>query len=120
MQLKYSENIDPPANTKRIPSWKVFKGGTKPARFRVTTEGAEPRVITVKSKVRQVLEGLMSAPLMSASYCRLGNQVMYLRRDHGVDILTELYPGDDDTGRQHYGVYFLKSKVERLDDEVAQ
>ncbi|ABD53148.1 hypothetical protein [Jannaschia sp. CCS1] len=114
--MKTSDGI-PPKDTRRIYGWHNLPNTYKAARYRITDPGQEPRVITVSRKKRQVLEGLMRSPLHSASYCRLSDTVMPLRRDHGVDIECTLYKSDTDTGRDKFGVYTLSSKVERIDGE---
>ncbi len=105
----------PPSNAKRIYRWADLPDATEPALFRITDPGHEPRVIGASKHKRQVLEGLMQHPLYAASYCRLSDQVLPLRRDDGVDIACEMYRNDPETGREKYGVYVLKSKVERID-----
>lgn len=108
---------NPPKNTRRVYAWKDLPSTHKPAQYRITDPGQEPRTITVSRRKRQVLEGLMLAPIHSASYCRLSDKVLPLRRDHGVDIECTLYKNDNDTGRDRFGVYTLNSKVERLEGE---
>lgn len=109
----------PPSNAKRIYRWTDLPSNTSPALFRVTDPGQEPREIVVSKHQRQVLEGLMRSPIYAASYCRLSDQVLPLRRDHSVDIECIMYSNDKETGRQRYGVYFLVSKVERIKVENA-
>ncbi|GAB5447177.1 MAG: hypothetical protein Gyms2KO_20500 [Gymnodinialimonas sp.] len=112
--MKTSDGI-PPRNARRIYRWADLPSASKPAQYRVTDPGQEPRVITVSRRKRQVLEGLMQAPIFAASYCRLSDNVLPLRRDHGVDIACTIYNNDADTGRDRYGIYTLVSKVERID-----
>ena len=110
----------PPANAQRVYRWDDLPGATDLATFRVTDNDQDAREIVVSNHQRQVLEGLMKRPLYAASYCRLSDQVLPLRRDHGIDIECEMYANDPETGRQRYGVYFLKSKVTRTETgEVA-
>lgn len=105
----------PPKNAQRIYRWADLPNTIRPESYRVTDPGQEPRIITVSRHKRQVLEGLMRAPMFSASYCRLSDNVLPLRRDHGVDIECDLYKNDLETGRNRFGVYVLKSKVERIE-----
>lgn len=106
----------PPTDACRVYKWTDLPPHTKRARYRVTNKGQEPKEISVARHQRQALEGLMRSPLYAASYCRLSDQVLPLRRDQGIDIECEMYSNDAETGRQRYGVYFLKSKVERIED----
>jgi hypothetical protein len=109
----------PPSNARRVFRWNDLPETTGYAWFRVTAPGAEPRKILVRNHQRQVLEGLMQAPIYAASYCRISDQVLSLRRDHGLDIECEMYRNDPETGRERYGVYVLRSKVERIEMEAA-
>ena len=113
------ESDKPPTNTRRIYAWDDLPQTTEPALYRITDPGQEPRTVTVSKNTRRVLEGLMRGPLFAASYCRLSDKVLPLRRDHGVDIVCTLYRSDEETGRERYGVYTLVSKVERLNGEAA-
>ena len=112
-------NETPPHNTRRVYRWADLPPTTEPALYRVTDPGQEPRTITVSKHTRQVLEGLMRSPLLAASYCRLSDKVLPLRRDHGVNIECTLYRNDKETGREKFGVYSLISKVERITSEAA-
>ncbi|WP_299661699.1 hypothetical protein [uncultured Ruegeria sp.] len=105
----------PPANALRVYRWADLPNLTAPALYRVIDPGQEPREIYASKHKRQVLEGLMRSPLYAASYCRLSDQVLPLRRDEGVNIECKMYRGDTDTGRQKFGIYFLVSKVERIE-----
>lgn len=106
------KTLTPPPNAKRIYAWKDTPDLTDSAVYRVTDPGQDPREIVVSKNQRRVLEGLMRNPLYAASYCRVSDQVLPLRRDHGVEIHCEMYRNDPETGRERYGVYFLRSKVE--------
>lgn len=110
---------DPPPNARRVYRWDDLPRATGFARFRVTDPGQDPREISVRNNQRRVLEGLMKSPVYAASYCRISDQVLPLRRDHGVDIECQMYSGDEETGRQRFGVYVLRSKVERINMEAS-
>jgi hypothetical protein len=109
----------PPENTLRVYRWDDLPAAVEPALYQVTDPGQGPRTITVSKNTRRVLEGLMRSPLYAASYCRLSDKVLPLRRDHGVDIVCTFYRNDEDTGRERYGVYTLVSNVERISGEAA-
>lgn len=118
-KLKHAElGETPPSITKRIYGWQGLPNLSKPAKYIIENEGQEPRVITVSRRKRQVLEGLMLTPILSASYCRISDQVLPLRRDLGVIVLCTIYKCDPETGRDIYGVYTLVSKVRRYDGSV--
>ena len=104
----------PPSNAKRVYCWTDLPDANGAALYRVTDADEEPRVISVGRHKRQVLEGLMDGPIYAASYCRISDQVLPLRRDDGVNIKCEMYRNDSATGRERFGVYFLESVVERI------
>jgi len=115
-------NEKPPVNAKRVYRWADLPSLTTPARYRITDPDQEPCEFVVANHPRQVLEGLMRHPIYAASYCRISDQVLPLRRDHGIDIECQMYSNDPETGRSRYGVYTLVSKVCRvgeLDGEAA-
>lgn len=112
-----NENKLPPADAKRVYRWADLPSVSAPALYRVTDPDQESREIVVSKHQRQVLEGLMQGPVYAASYCRLSDQVLPLRRDHGVNIRCDMYSDDRETGRSRYGVYVLQSHVERVNGE---
>lgn len=112
--------IKPPQNAKRVYRWADLPDTTEPALYRITDPGHKPREITASRHKRQVLEALMRQPLYAASYCRLSDQVLPLRRDDGVSIRCDIYSSDPDTGRERFGIYILESHVERVSSEVAK
>lgn len=119
-KITYAEAGEkPPSNTKRIYNWAGLKADTKPAKYLIENEGSEPFTITLSRRKRQVLEGLQQSPIMAASYCRISDQVLPLRRDYGVNIVCTIYQNDPETGREIYGVYTLVSKVRLLEEEAA-
>ncbi|WP_299899955.1 hypothetical protein [uncultured Ruegeria sp.] len=119
-QTRTIEAEFPPTNALRVYRWADLPNLTAPALYRVTDPGQEPLEIYASKHKRQVLEGLIRSPLFAASYCRLSDQVLPLRRDDGVNIECKMYRGDADTGRQKFGIYFLVSKVELIETgEVA-
>ncbi|MEM0947456.1 MAG: hypothetical protein AAGK37_08635 [Pseudomonadota bacterium] len=114
--MEQTQKLTPPANAKRIYRWSDLPGATEQAIYRVHEDGQDPREVVVSRHQRQVLEGLMQSPIYAASYCRISDQVLPLRRDHGINIECEMYSNDPETGRQRYGIYFLQSCVERVSD----
>ena len=121
-QTKYAEPGErPPPNTKRIYRWGDLPGQVTPARYRVHDEtSGETQDFTVSGHKRQVLEGIMRGPIMAASYCRLSDQILPLRRDKSVPIICTIYRNDADTGREKFGVYTLEARVTRVaESEVA-
>lgn len=104
----------PPANSQRI--WRVsdLPKARAAQSYRITnTDGSEINV-TLANRRRQVLELLLKGPVYCASPVRLSDMVHVLKRENGLEVHTEFYPGDTETGAGTYGVYFLKSRVARL------
>lgn len=110
-------NLKPPSDALRIYSWDQTPNLTASATYQVQNESDEPHKIVVSKNTRRVLEALMNSPVYAASYCRISDKVLPLRRDHGVEIDCVIFEGDTPTKRQRFGVYFLKSKVTCLPDE---
>ncbi|MEL6639964.1 MAG: hypothetical protein AAFN63_01550 [Pseudomonadota bacterium] len=108
------QNTRPPSNAKRVYRWTDLPAATEAAAYRVYDPDQEPRTFVVSKHMRQVLEGLMQHPIYAASYCRISDQVLPLRRDHGVSICCDMFSNDVETGRSRFGVYVLESKVERV------
>lgn len=103
-----------PTNAMRVYRWQDLPAVREPASYLVENDDQEPLVIVVSNHQRQVLEGLMRSPIYAASYCRISDQVLPLRRAR-VDIECKMFRNDPDTGRERYGVYSLVSKVVRRD-----
>ena len=101
-------------NARRISRWDDTPRTTDYAVYHVHEDGKAPRDICVGRNTRRVLEALRRSPIYSASVCRLSDQVLLLRDQHGVDIDCTLYRADPDTGRERFGVYTLLSRVERI------
>ncbi len=117
--IEQKNNENPPANTKRIYRWADLPNTTENQTYWVTNTGQDPRKVILAKRTRQVLEGLMRSPIHSASYCRLSDHVLPLRRDHGIDIRCDMFANDVETGRTRYGVYVLVSQVQPVLDKVA-
>jgi len=107
----------PPKNAKRVYRWDDLPSNKTRAWFRTMDPDQEPREFSVSGNQRRVLEGLMLSPIYAASYCRLSDQVLPLRRDHAISIRCDMYRKDQETGRERYGVYVLESKVTRIDNQ---
>ena len=105
----------PPANAQRIYKVAQLPPLRGPATFVIHTDAGEPRHIILSKRQRQVLELLMKAPVYCASPVRISDMVFVLREDVGICIETKMYPGDEETGAGSYGVYFLRSRVERAE-----
>lgn len=110
-------NLTPPTNALRIYSWNQTPNLTASAAYMVQNEGQEPHTIMVSKNICRVPEALMPSPVYAASYCRISDKVLPLRPAFRVDIDCTIYEGDVPTKRKRFGVYFLKSKVVRLDDQ---
>ncbi|WP_417733907.1 hypothetical protein, partial [Roseovarius sp.] len=67
-----------------------------------------------------VMDLLIAGPVYCASPVRLSDVVHILKREIGLEVDTKFYPGNPITGSGAYGVYFLDSKVTRINrSEVA-
>ena len=71
--------------------------------------------MALQKRQRQVVDLLIKGPVHCASPVRISDMVHILKHEHGIDIETEMYPGDEVTGTGSYGVYFLRSRVRCLD-----
>ena len=111
--MKIEQIERPPESAKRVYAWRDLPSVEGLASFEIRNGDQETIMVTVSKHQRQVLEGLMEHPIYAASYCRISDQVAMLR-ELGIDIETKMYRNDPETGRQRYGVYFLKSKVIRI------
>lgn len=107
----------PPLNTKHIDKWPELPDCKEPAMYSVIVNG-ERRTFLVSKRKRQVLEGLINYPIACASKCRLSDSVLHLRRDFGLDIEMKMYQSADESDGESYGVYFLKSAVERVEEAL--
>lgn len=109
----------PPRNAQRIFRVADLPKDRRPAQFRITRkDGARVPVILQKRR-RQILELLMRGPVFCASPVRISDIVHLLKRETGLDVKTEYFPGDKQSGAGDYGVYFLRSHVARLESEGA-
>lgn len=103
----------PPSNTLFADGWDDLPDTTHPAAYRI--EGQD-QTFTVRKKTRQVLEALMRQPVACASRCRISDRVLLLRRDNGLTIKMTMFPGDGTSQGEAFGVYFLKSEIERAEE----
>lgn len=106
----------PPANTLTVFNWDDLPKNEELAAFRIL-DGDKVKTIRVSRKARRLLEGLMMQPVKVASPCRLSHYADVLRDDYGLNIETIRYPSKI-KGNSPYGVYFLRSKVERGGGEL--
>lgn len=105
-----------PKNAQRI--WRVsdLPKNRAPARYAITHENGKTETYVLDKRRRQVIDLLAQGPVYCASPVRLSDIVFLLKRETGLDVHTEFFPGDPDTGAGTYGVYFLHSVVERIDN----
>ena len=115
-----TNQLKPPANAQRI--WRVadLPKNRAPAHYLIGDEGREPTKVLLSKRRRQVMDLLKQGPVYCASPVRISDIVHLLKRETGVAVDTEYYPGDTETGAGTYGVYFLRSTVTLIQhDEVA-
>ncbi|TNF12798.1 MAG: hypothetical protein EP320_11065 [Rhodobacteraceae bacterium] len=110
----------PPRDAKRIYRAADLPKERDPAQFEIISANSKSRVVILDKRRRQILELLARGPVYCASPVRISDVVYVLKREIGLEVETEFYPGDRATGTGDFGVYFLRSRVRRLDgQEVA-
>ena len=114
MTNSIQKNSQPPANTLHVNRWSDLPDCTEPAVYRIHGDGSSV-LFSVSKKRRQVLEGLMQRPLACSSKCRLSQAVLTLRRDCGLVIEMRMFDGSEASDGDRFGIYFLKSEIERVE-----
>lgn len=110
----------PPRHAKRVNRVADLPSDRNPATFEIVNEHGKCRIVILDKRRRQILELLTIGPVYCASPVRISDIVHVLKREIGLEVDTEFYPGDRATGAGDFGVYFLRSRVRRLDGrEVA-
>ncbi|SLN72068.1 hypothetical protein ROJ8625_03787 [Roseivivax jejudonensis] len=112
-----TETAIPPASTRRI--WRVsdLPSDRSAATYAIQqADGSVTRHILSKRR-RQVMDLLIAAPVYCASPVRISDIVHLLKRETGVEIHTDYYAGDPNTGAGAYGTYTLVSRVHRVASE---
>lgn len=112
--MKHHEQTKPPASAQRI--WRVsdLPNTRGDAWYGIRNGDGTETAHRLAKRRRQVLELLARGPVYCASPVRISDIVHILKREIGLDVHTEYYPGDPKIGAGAYGVYFLKSYVRRL------
>lgn len=113
--MKFNDKT-PPRSAKRVFRVADLPNRRAPARYSITRENGRTEAYVIDKRRRQVLDLLIDGPVYCASPVRLSDIVHVLKREVGLEVHTEYYPGDRGNGIGAYGVYFLKSLVERFDD----
>ena len=114
--MNNDQDDQPPANTQRISVRAQMPQERTSAVYVITNDGKEPRTVTLQKNKRQIMDLLLQGPVFCASPVRISDIVFILKREIELDVETKMYPGDPTTGAGDYGVYFLKSHVERISD----
>lgn len=110
----------PPNSTQRIMRVADLPPNRDMAQYSVQNEDGPEAVYTLSKRQRQVMDLLLAGPVYCASPVRLSDVVHILKREIDIEVETRFYPGDKETGSGDYGVYFLISKVCRVEpSEVA-
>ena len=113
MKTKTDDN-KPPESARHVWGVSGLSRDRSPATYTIEhADGSVTHHILSKRR-RQVMDLLMRSPVYCASPVRISDIVHLLKRETGVDIHTEYYAGDPETGAGAFGVYFLKSKVRRV------
>ena len=92
----------------------------EPAMYKITRHDGETECATLSNRKRQIVELLLLGPVHCASPVRISDIVFILKRDIGLEVETRIYPGDKAVGSGDYGVYFLASNVEQVDDASSE
>lgn len=103
-----------PKNTLYVQRWADLPALTETAEFEITNGDGDSHTIHVNKNTRRVFEALWKSPIYCASRCRISHYVNLLRHEYNVEIETDRYSNDPDTGRLTYGVFRLVSKVRRI------
>ncbi|WP_209599718.1 hypothetical protein [Ruegeria sp. HKCCSA071] len=103
-----------PRNTLYVQRWADLPALTDMAEFAITNTDGNSHSIHINKNTRRVFEALWKSPIYCASRCRISHYVNLLRHEYNVEIETDRYSNDPDTGRLTYGVFRLVSKVRRI------
>jgi hypothetical protein len=86
----------PPANAQRVNAWCDLPLARDPARYRITNPNGQTHEITLKLGNRQILEGLMCAPMYCASPVRVSDRVLILKTEFGIAVETKDYEPENE------------------------
>ena len=103
-----------PINARRIMRVTDLPQDRGPAKYEIRNGEGKPRVVTLSKRQRQIIDLLREGPVHCASPVRLSDTVHILKCGIGLDVKTEMFPGDPKTGSGAYGVYLLRSRVTPL------
>lgn len=109
----------PPANARRIMRGADLPHDRDLAFYELRNGDGKPFIAGLSKRQRQVMDLLIAGPVYCASPVRLSDVVHILKREIGLEVSTEFYPGDKATGSGDYGVYFLKTCVRKLEQREA-
>ncbi|SLN23366.1 hypothetical protein ROJ8625_00938 [Roseivivax jejudonensis] len=109
-----TETAIPPKNARRI--WRVadLPKDRRPVAYEIRNTDGSVRVCLLSKRKRQIMDLLIDAPVYCASPVRISDIVHVLKRETGVEIHTDYYAGDPNTGAGAYGTYTLVSRVHRV------
>jgi len=104
----------PPTTAQRIMRSADLPQERGAATYIVYNNDEEPLTATLDKRRRQILDLLMQGPVHCASPIRISDIVHNLKREIGLDVETKMFPGDTTIGAGAFDVYFLKSRVHRV------
>ena len=107
-----------PTNAQRINRVRDLPDTRSPAVYLVANGDEKPARKQLTKRQRQVTEALMDGPIYCASFIRLSDTVLILR-ERGIDIETEMFRGNPGTDTFKFGVYRLRSKIQRASEVTA-
>lgn len=110
-------HLKPPLTAQRV--WQVsdLPRARGPAKYQIVDGKGLDCIVTLSKRRRQVMDLLIQGPVYCASPVRISDIVHLLKRETGVEVDTQYYPGDKETGAGTYGVDFLRSIVTRVERE---
>mgnify|MGYP001800072087 CR=1 FL=1 len=107
----------PPTSTRYSQSWNPLEQAQPPETWLIEPkEGEAFEVRFPANGTLRVFKTLVKAPLACPSRLRISDRILILRRDYGLNITTEMYPGNGQSECQRFGVYFLEDKATRVSD----
>ena len=109
-----SEQKTPHGNTQYPQGWNQLLQAAEPETWLIEPVELEPFKITLAKGTLRVFKTLVNGPLACPSRLRISDRVLILRRDYGLKITTEMYPGNGHSECQRFGVYFLQDKAIRV------
>ena len=101
----------PPPNAISLDSWDDAEKAPKAQVAILRSPTGDQRQTVLKDGNLRILKTLAKAPLYCASRVRISDRVLILKRDHGVNIRTDMYRAPEGSDCDRFGVYTLLDDV---------